>query len=318
MKVRNFIQSFDFDAAEMKTILELARKIKASPLGYRDYLHGRVAALIFEKPSTRTRVSFEAGYVSMGGHVIYLGPNDVKLGVREDIADMARSLSRYIDVAILRTFSHRAILEFARHFGKPVVNGLSDMEHPCQALSDFFTIQESLGGIKGKKIAYVGDGNNVCHSLLLTAARLGAQVVYATPKAHAPNPKIMQVVRHEAKRTGAKIQGFTSPAPAVRGADILYTDVWVSMGEESKAASKKEQFKDFQVNQALVRKAKKTVKIMHCLPAHRGEEITNEVLEGSNSIVFDQAENRLHVQKAILIYLSGSNVGRLHGVRSGT
>ncbi len=310
MRSKHLIGIYDFDQAEIKTIFELARKIKKNPSAYQDYLKGRVAALVFEKPSTRTRVSFEAGFKALGGQTIYLGPGDIQMGVREEIRDMARSLSRYLDLVILRTFSHEVILEFARYFNKLVVNGLSNLEHPCQALSDIFTINETFGSLHGKKIAYVGDGNNVCHSLLLLAARLGLHFSFATPADYRPHAAILTAAKKEAARTKSKIESFTHPEAAVRGADIIYTDVWVSMGQEKETENRRKVFQEFQVNAKLVSKAKKTVRIMHCLPAHRGEEITNECLEGKQSIVFEQAENRLHVQKAILIYLFGANLNR--------
>ena len=238
----------------------------------------------------------------MGGHVIYLGPDDIQLGIREEVRDVARVLARYLDLVVMRTYSHRLILEFADYFNNPVINGLSDSEHPCQALADFFTIREVLGDLKGKKIAFVGDGNNVLHSLMILTARLGANLSYATPKQFTPKKSVASRVLKEAKRTGARIEGTNQPAKAVNGADIIYTDVWVSMGEEDKIG-KREAFKRFQVNRQLLAKAQKDVRVMHCLPAHRGEEITNDVIEGKHSIVFEQAENRLHVQKAILFYL---------------
>lgn len=310
MRLKHFVNTYDFDSAEMQTVFALAKKIKKTPLAYQDYLKGKVAALIFEKPSTRTRVSFAAGFNSLGAHSIYLGSEDIRLGVREEIRDMARSLSRYLDAAVLRTFSHSTIVEFAKHFNKPVVNGLSNLEHPCQALSDFFTIEEIYGSLKNLKIAYVGDGNNVCHSLLLVAARLGAHFIAATPNRFQPSSEILSHAKKESGRTKAKIQLTHKPDEAVEGADIVYTDVWVSMGQEKDAGEKPRAFQGFQINPKLMSKAKKTCRIMHCLPAHRSEEITNDCLEGKQSVVFDQAENRLHVQKAVLIYLFGSNISR--------
>ncbi len=305
MKVKHLISIFDFDAAEIKTIFELTRKIKRNPSAYKDLLKGKVLGLIFEKPSTRTRVSFEVGFSTLGGYVTYLGPDDIRLGVREETRDIARVLGRYVDGVVLRTFSHRTIAEFARYFEKPVINGLSDFEHPCQALGDFFTILELFRTLEGTKISYVGDGNNVCHSLLLLASRLGAHFSAATPSAYAPSEKICQLAREEAKKTKAKLELSRRPAEAVKGADVVYTDVWVSMGQEEKSAEKRKAFQGFQVNESLLRSAKKSVRVMHCLPAHRGEEITDSVLESENSVVFDQAENRLHVERAILIYLLG-------------
>ena len=301
--IKHFISSYDFDSAEMKTIFELTKKIKQNPSAYQNFLKGKTGALIFEKPSTRTRVSFQAGFFTLGANAMYLGPGDVQLGVREEIRDMARALSRYVDAAVLRTFSHDAILEFARYFKKPVLNGLSNLEHPCQALSDFFTVDETYGTLRNIKIVYVGDGNNVCHSLLLIAARLGLHFTCVTPAKCKPNVSLLSLAKSEAKQTGAKIETSQDPVSAVRNADVIYTDVWVSMGEEKRKVEKQKEFSAFQVNAKLLQKAKKTARVMHCLPAHRGEEITNEVLESKQSIVFDQAENRLHVQKAILVYL---------------
>ncbi|MBI4372410.1 MAG: ornithine carbamoyltransferase [Candidatus Omnitrophica bacterium] len=304
--MKNLISAFDLNETELKAIFDLTKRIKQNPLAFRDVFDGKALGLIFEKPSTRTWVSFEVGFSTMGGHVIYLGPEDIQLGVREEVRDVARVLARYLDLVVLRTYSHRLIIEFAKYFDKLVINGLSDLEHPCQALADFYTIKESLGDLKGKKIAFVGDGNNVLNSLLILAARLGAHLSYATPKKFSPKASILSRALKEAKRTGAKIAGTHQPAKAVSGADIIYTDVWVSMGEEDRVG-KKEQFKGFQINRALLKKAAKAVRVMHCLPAHRGEEITNDVIEGKHSIVFDQAENRLHVQKAILLYLLGTS-----------
>ena len=301
--MKNLISAFDFDRSEIETIFHFARKIKRDPLAYKSLLGGKALGMIFEKPSTRTWVSFEVGFSTMGGHVMYLGPESIELGVREEVRDVARVLARYLDMIVMRTYSHELILEFAGYFGKPVINGLSDLEHPCQALTDFFTISE-LGDLEGKKIAFIGDGNNVLNSLLILAARLGAELHYATPKKYLPDAKILKKAQTEAKKTGAKLVGTHDPKKAAKGADFIYTDVWVSMGEEDKL-EKKPYFKGFQINNALLKHAYQDVKIMHCLPAHRGEEVTNDVIEGKHSIVFDQAENRLHVQKAILLYLLG-------------
>lgn len=303
--MKNLISVFDFDGAELQAIFSLAQRVKANPSAYRDLFIGKVMGLIFEKPSTRTWVSFDAGFATMGGHSIYLGPNDIELGVREEVRDVARTLERYMDVVVMRTYSHEMIREFANHFKKPVINGLSNLEHPAQALTDFFTMREKLGELKEKKIAFVGDGNNVLNSLLIVAARLGLHFAFATPKQCAPKKTVLTRVRNEAKKNKARLIWTAKPAEAVSGADIVYTDVWVSMGEEAEEGKKK-YFTGFQVNRALMAKAKKGAYFMHCLPAHRGEEVTNEILEGKRSVVFDQAENRLHVQKAILIYLLGT------------
>src|SRR3989338_7535386 len=302
--MKNLISAFDLDQAEIKTIFGLTKRIKQNPFAYRDAFDGKALGLIFEKPSTRTWVSFEVGFSTMGGHVIYLGPGDIKLGVREEVRDVARVLARYLDLVVMRTFSHRRIVEFARYFEKPVINGLSDLEHPCQVIGDFFTIEEVLGSVNAKKIAFVGDGNNVLNSLLGIAARLGAQFSFATPREHPPDKAVFRRALSDAKKTKAELVATHLPEKAVQGAQIVYTDVWLSMGEETKA-EKMKAFKGFQVNRALMKRAGKNARLMHCLPAHSGEEVTNDVMEGKQSIVFDQAENRLHVQKAILIYLLG-------------
>jgi ornithine carbamoyltransferase len=303
-KTRHLISAVDFDAVDLKTIFGIARRVKQNLLAYRKLFGGKAMGLIFEKPSTRTWVSFDVGFSTMGGHVIYLGPDDIQLGVREEVRDVARVMARYLDAVVLRTFSHQRIIEFARYFGKPVINGLSNVEHPCQAIADLFTIEEAFGDLEGKKIAFVGDGNNVLNSIAVVAARLGVNVSYATPTKHAPSAPLIRRAKTEARKTKARIVGVHQPAKAVRGADVVYTDVWLSMGQESKS-EKLKAFKGFQVNRALMKKASKGARLMHCLPAHRGEEITNDVLESKQSLVFDQAENRLHVQKAILIYLLG-------------
>jgi len=271
--------------------------------------------LIFEKPSTRTWVSFEVGIQSMGGGTVYLGPEDIQLGRRESVKDVARVLERYLDGVILRTFAHETITTFEHYFHKPVINGLSDFEHPCQALGDFLTMREEFKGSAEPLLAFVGDSNNVLNSLLLLTAKLGGRLRYATPKKYPPSPAVLSRALKLARRTKAIIEGSEGPKEAVKGADFVYTDVWVSMGQEKQRKIKIKSFSGFQVNAELLRYASRGVKVMHCLPAHRGEEITENVLEGKRSIVFDQAENRLHVQKAVLIHLCSSRrpAGRLHG-----
>ncbi len=301
-KAKHLISVSDLSQSEIEEIFALAQKIKRSPESYNDALRGRMFGLIFEKPSTRTWVSFEVGIQTMGGGTIYLGPEDIQLGVREALQDVARVLDRYLDGVILRTFAHETITAFERYFQKPVINGLSNFEHPCQALGDFLTIREKF---KGKKplLAYVGDGNNVLHSLILLTAKLGGRLRYATPPRCAPSAEVVRKAKVLARQTQASIEVFGHPKEAVKDADFVYTDVWVSMGEEKKRKEKLPQFRGFQVNPELLRGASKGAKVMHCLPAHRGEEITENILEGKNSIVFDQAENRLHIQKAVLIHL---------------
>lgn len=301
---KHLIAINDFSREEILEVLNLSAKVKKNPAKYQTELKGKKYALIFEKPSTRTWVSFETGIFQLGGSSLYLGPDDMKLGIREEVRDVARVMERYLSGAILRTFSHQTITEFDRYFGKTVINGLSDMEHPCQALADYLTIQERCGSVTKPTLAFIGDGNNVLNSIMLLAASVGGKVHYATPKKYEPSKTILAEAHRIAKRTGAVIKGFHDPKEAVRGADFVYTDVWVSMGEEKIRDRKLREFKGMQVNEALMAKANKNACVMHCLPAHRGEEITDGVLESKNSIVFDQAENRLHVQKAVLLYLS--------------
>lgn len=300
---KHLISITDFEKKEILEVLSLARKIKKAPQQFQTHLQGQLFGLIFEKPSTRTWISFETGIFQLGGGTIYLGPDDLKLGVREVIKDVARVLDRYLAGVILRTFSHETITEFRQYFRKPVINGLSDFEHPCQALADYLTILEKAGSVTTPTLAFIGDGNNVLNSLLLLAATLGGKINYATPRKLEPAAHVLKEALAIAKKTGAVIQGFHNPAEAVKDADFVYTDVWVSMGEEKIRNQKLKAFDGMQINAALMKKAKKKAYVMHCLPAHRGEEITEDVLESKNSIVFDQAENRLHVQKAVLLHL---------------
>lgn len=298
-----FISIADVKTEDIFKLLALAEKVKRSPRLYQRRLRGHKIALIFEKPSTRTWVSFDAGIEQMGGSTVYLGPDDIKLGVREETRDVARVLDRYLSAVVMRTYEHQTITEFKKYFSKPVINGLSDTEHPCQALADYLTIKENFGDVKTPVVSFVGDGNNVLASLLLFAAKIGSEIRYATPKGLEPNKKILEQAKKIAETTGAKIKGYTDPFKAVSKADVIYGDVWVSMGEENQRDEKLKRFKGFQINDELLSHARKNVRIMHCLPAHRGEEITNSVFESENSVVFDQAENRLHAQKAVLIYL---------------
>lgn len=306
--LNSLISIQDLRPEEIEKLFELATELKQRPQDFRNALEGRIFGFIFEKPSTRTWVSFQAGIFSMGGGVIYLGPEDIKLGIREEVRDVARVLNRYLAGVVMRTFSHWTITEFRDYFEKPVINGLSDKEHPCQALADYMTLYEKIPAGKDPVLAFVGDGNNVLHSLLLVAAKLGANIRYATPKKYQPDPKIVRMARGIAAKTGGVIQGFWDPVEAVKNADAIYTDVWVSMGEEAIRKKKLKDFQGMQVNKDLVARAKKGALIMHCLPAHRGEEITDSVMESKNCVVFDEAENRLHIQKAILLYLCNQGV----------
>lgn len=300
---KDLISVKDLSPAEIRDIFLLTDKLKKDKSKFRAALAGKTLALIFQKPSNRTRVSFEVGCFQLGGYSIYLGPDEINLGVRESIEDVAKTLSRYVDAIVLRTFEHENILKMAKYASIPVINGLSDFSHPCQALGDVYTIREELKKIKGLTLAYVGDGNNVCNSLLYAASKMGMNMHVATPKGYEPDTEVLSESKKIAQKLGKKINLFHSPFEAARQADVIYTDVWASMGEEKEAKKRKKVFKDFQVNKKLLRYAKKGCLIMHCLPAHRGEEITDEVMDNKNSVIFDQAENRMHVQKAILIKL---------------
>jgi ornithine carbamoyltransferase len=302
---KNFISIHNLSASKIGAIFDLSAELKAKQKKGEAHhlLSGKTLALIFEKPSTRTRVSFEVGMYQLGGKTVHLSPRAVQLGVREAISDVARTLSRYVDGVMLRTFHHKDILEFERFSDVPVINGLSDLLHPCQALADVFTVREKKGDPKGLKFAYIGDGNNVCHSLMFCAAKVGMNMTIAVPRGYEPKEKIVKLAFEDGKNAGIEIDILNDPVVAVRDADVIYTDVWASMGQEKESKKRKKAFKKFQVNQELVKLAKKDAIIMHCLPAHRGDEITDEVLDGPNSVVFDQAENRLHVQKAILALL---------------
>jgi len=294
---KDLISIQDLSVKEIESIFNLASKIKKNKSSFADKLKGRSVALIFQKPSNRTRVSFEVGIWQLGGNCIYLGPGEISLGVRESVEDVAKTLSRYLDAIVARTYKHSDVLDLAKYSKIPVINGLSDISHPCQGLADLFTIKEKLGKLKGINLAYIGDGNNVCHSLMSGCMKLGVNLKIATPKGYEPNKKI-------SRESGIPLGNISNdPNEAVESADVIYTDVWASMGEESEAEQRKKIFKDFQINTRLVAKAKKNYLFMHCLPAHRGEEVSAEIMDSKHSIVFDQAENRLHVQKAILLFL---------------
>lgn len=261
-------------------------------------LRDKTLAMIFEKPSLRTRVTFETGMTQLGGHALYLAPQDIQLGKRESVPDVARNLSRWVDLIMARVFSQATVTGLAAHATIPVINGLSDLEHPCQILCDLLTVIEKKSNLEKTVIAYVGDGNNVCNSFLAAAAILGFRLNVATPPGYEPDKNYVK------KAPSATL--FNDPKKAVKDADIVYTDVWASMGQEQEAAKRKKNFRGFQVNAALMKAAKKNSLVMHCLPAHRGEEISDDVLDGPSSIVFDQAENRLHIQKGLMVFLSGT------------
>jgi len=302
---RDYLSVDDLTAQELASVLSLAGKLKADRHMHTDALTGRAAALIFEKSSTRTRVSFEVGVAQLGGHPITLSSGDLQLGRGETIEDTGRVLSRYVDVIVLRTFEQERLEALASAASVPVVNALSDFEHPCQALADLLTVEEHLGSLAGRVLTYVGDGNNVAHSLLLAGAKAAMTVRVATPVGFEPIPQVVERAEEIAAETGGAIEVTTDPAAAALGAHVLYTDVWASMGQEQEAEERALIFRPYQLNEALVDLADPRVLVMHCLPAHRGEEIADRAIDGGHSVVFDQAENRLHTQKALLVFLFG-------------
>jgi ornithine carbamoyltransferase len=304
---KDLISLADLSPQELQSYLDEAVALKklqkagqAKPL-----LSGKTLGMIFQKPSLRTRVSFEVGMMQLGGYALYLSPSEIQLGVRESVADVARVMARYCDGIMARVFAHADVLTLAQNASVPVINGLSDFSHPCQGLADFLTIYEHKGPLAGLKVAFVGDANNVYHSLLFAAAKVGTHIACASPAGFGPGAKVLDMARPWAAASGSQITATSDPFEAVRGADVIYTDVWTSMGQEAEAEQRRAAMRPFQVNATLVAAAKKDVIVMHCLPAHRGEEITDEVVDGPYSVVFDQAENRLHAQKAVLVRLMG-------------
>lgn len=299
----DLLTGIEWGPAQVRELFHLAADIKARPDRYRAALAGRFLALIFEKPSLRTRVTFEVGIASLGGASVFLDHTAVRLGQRESIRDVAKNLERWVQGIVARTFSQESLDQLAEHGRIPVVNALSDRFHPCQALSDFFTLEERFTTLRGLKVAYVGDGNNVCHSLLTIGARAGAHIRVATPAGFEPDPAVVSEAKRVARETRGKIEILQSPEEAVADAQAIYTDVWASMGQEEEVAAREIAFAGYQVNEALVSLAAPDAVFLHCLPAHRGSEVSEGVIDSPRSIVFDQAENRLHVQKAILLTL---------------
>ncbi|PLT30430.1 ornithine carbamoyltransferase [Peribacillus deserti] len=302
---KDFLAISDFSSDQIIDLLELAKKIKAQKNLGEQYLplKGKTLGMIFEKSSTRTRVSFEVGMLQLGGNALFLSSNDLQIGRGETIADTARVLSEYLDGIMIRTFSHDRVEELSKYATIPVINGLTDLAHPCQALADLMTISELKGTLKGLKMAYIGDGNNMAHSLMSASAKVGMHFSIACPKEYKPNQACITSARLEAENNGAEILVTEDAVEAVKNADIVYSDVWTSMGQEKENEVRLEKFKDFQINEALIQHAKEDFLFMHCLPAHRGEEVTAEVIDGPNSVIFHQAGNRLHAQKAILVDL---------------
>lgn len=310
---RDFLSIADWSRNELLQILDLSKKMKVNPKKYARSLEGKSVALIFEKQSLRTHVTFEIGVKQLGANTVYLTQADISLGKRESTYDVAKNLERWVDTIVIRTFSQKDVADLAKFAKASIINALTDFEHPCQAVGDFLTIQEHLGSFKGKKLAWVGDGNNVCHSLMLMASKVGMNFVASTPREFCPNTQVITVAQEVAASSGAKIELSTNPAESVSGADVIYTDVWVSMGQEAERDAKMKAFVGFQVNTDLMQIAKPHAIFMHCLPAHRGEEVTNEVMDSPQSVVFDQAENRLHTQKAILYtLLKDKGRGKVH------
>lgn len=304
---KDLLSIHDLSSAEVAEIMDLTKTLKTKLQHGEEHhlLKGKTLGMIFQKSSTRTRVSFEVGMWQLGGTGLFLSSNDLQIGRGEPVKDTARVLSRYLDGIMIRTFSHEGVEELARYSSVPVINGLTDLMHPCQALTDIYTALECKGTLKGLKMAYIGDGNNMAHSLMHACAKVGMHIAVATPAEYAPNSKIFSEAQTEGRLTGATVSLVTDPFEAAKDADILYTDVWSSMGQEAEQMMRSRIFIDYQINSELLSVAHPEAIVMHCLPAHRGEEITDEVMESSHSVIFDQAENRLHVQKAILALLMG-------------
>jgi ornithine carbamoyltransferase len=305
LKGRNLISMNDLSREEIRSLMKTTEmlKIQRRTGAPHDLLKGKVLAMIFEKPSTRTRVSFESGMIQLGGSAIYLSSSDLQLKRGETVSDTSRVLSRYVDIIMARVFAHQTVAELGQYSSVPVINGLSDDEHPCQILGDLFTIWEKKERFEGLKLAYIGDGNNMCNSLMIGAAKVGIHVHTAHPEGYFPREKFVTLAREIARENKCEVTVGSDPIAAAKDADVLYTDVWVSMGQEKSGEEKKAIFKNYQISRELLSHSRKDAIVMHCLPAHRGEEITDEVMEGPQSVVFDEAENRLHAQKAVMASL---------------
>ncbi len=304
MAHKDFIEVHDYTADEVREIFELARDMKANRQKYADALKGQTLAMIFEKSSTRTRVSFEVGMYQLGGHALFLSARDIQLGRGEPITDTAKVLSRYVDGIMARTFAHKTVTDLAEYASVPVINGLTDLSHPCQSMTDYFTAWEHFGGeLKGRKIAYVGDGNNMAHSLMYAASKVGMDITVATPSGYKPDAEVVAISEADAQAAGTKMHVTDSIEEAIADADIVETDVWASMGQEDEAEKRRRDFEGWMIDERLMGLAKKDAIFLHCLPAHRGEEVSAAVIDGPQSVIYDEAENRLHVQKAIMYTL---------------
>ncbi|MBM4340348.1 MAG: ornithine carbamoyltransferase [Deltaproteobacteria bacterium] len=302
MKGKSLATLNDLTREEIEQILKTSELLKLQLIRSQEHpvLKGKTLAMIFEKPSTRTRVSFEVGMWQLGGYALYLSSNDLQLGRGESIADTARTISRYVNGIMARVFAHQTILDLIQYASVPVINGLSDFSHPCQGLADLFTVYEKKGRLEGLKLAYIGDGNNVAHSLIEGGSKMGMNIILACPKGYEPDSKVVAQGKRDARKSGSDVKVTNDPKQAVKGADVIYTDVWTSMGQEKEKAERIRILKPYQINSKMVKGAKEDYIFMHCLPAHRGEEVTDEVADSPNSVIFDQAENRLHTQKALM------------------
>ena len=305
MSLRHLISIHDLDVDDVRALFALAKDVKAHPEKFRRALAGQTLGMIFQKSSTRTRVSFEVGMIQLGGHALFLSSRDIQLGRGETVSDTAQVLSRYLDGIMARTFAHQDVVDLAEHGTVPIINGLTDDLHPCQGLTDYFTLTEAFGDLKGRKLAYLGDGNNMAHSLLFGASKVGMDIAIATPKGYEVSSYYLDLARQDAVAAGTRIVTTHEPAEAAQGASAVYTDVWASMGQEEEQKKRLQAFQGFTVDAALMAQADKDAVFLHCLPAHRGEEVSAEVADGPQSRIFDEAENRLHTQKAIMITLMG-------------
>jgi ornithine carbamoyltransferase len=303
LSVQDVLDDQNLTSDDLKLIFDLAEWVKAVPSEFSQVLRGKQLAMIFEKPSLRTRTTFEVGMTSLGGYAVYLDHTRPRLGEREAIKDIARNLERWVHAIVARTYAHKSVLELAANASIPVINALTDLFHPCQALADFFTLREKFGSLKGLKLAFVGDGSSVCHSLMIMGAKLGASVHVATPPAYGPKPEVLEAARTLATETGATVEALHDPIQIVEGAQAVYTDVWTGMGQEHAAHLRSQIFAPYRVTKELMAAADSSAVFMHRLPAHRGHEVTDEVIDSRQSVVFDQAENRLHTQKALMILL---------------